>query len=98
MKNQRSQKYGKHGCEPVPKRGKMRSGNWQLTAKNDDKFSQTRFGSGSDNFKYSITDPYLDQQNIWILLRTQEISVALLINPRNVGGEIRKTFVIKCAN
>ena len=33
-----------------------------------------------------------------VLLRTQEISVALLINPRNVGGEIRKTFVIKCAN
>ena len=61
MKNQRSQKYGKHGCEPVPKRGKMRSGNWQLTAKNDDKFSQTRFGSGPDNYKYSsITAKYLD--------------------------------------
>ena len=28
------------------------------------------------------------------LLRTQEISVALHINPRNVGGEIRKTFII----
>ena len=32
------------------------------------------------------------------VLRTQEISVALHINPHNVGGEIRKTFIIKYAN
>ena len=46
----------------------------------------------------SWTFHFRDKQIFTGLLRTQEISVALLINPRNVGGEIRKTFVIKCAN